>query len=242
MLRRGDPERWRAAMTAPAGLRAGLMALYAFNLEIARAPWVASEFLIAQIRLQWWADAVAEIYDGCEVRRHTVTQPLAMVIRARDLPRNLFEQTIEVRLSDADPVHPADADALRDYIDRTAGHMAVLAAGILGERSAAFPVIRKFAFAVGAAAYLRAVPELQARGRSPLPRGLDAVALAREGRASLTEARAGRAEVSATSLPVLVSGRLTDLRLRRAEAGRAVEVSAFTERRLMAQASLRGRW
>lgn len=64
LVERGDPDRWRSAMTAPAPRRAGLMALYAFNLEVARAPWVASEPLMVEIRLQWWLDALAEIFDG----------------------------------------------------------------------------------------------------------------------------------------------------------------------------------
>ena len=48
LVERGDPERWRSAMTAPPRGAAGLMALYAFNLEIARAPWVASEPMLAR--------------------------------------------------------------------------------------------------------------------------------------------------------------------------------------------------
>ena len=60
LVERGDPERWRTAMTAPPR-RAGLMALYAFNLEIARAPWVASEPMLAEIRLRWWRDALADL-------------------------------------------------------------------------------------------------------------------------------------------------------------------------------------
>ena len=72
LVRRGDPERWRTAMAAPPAARPGLMALYAFNLEIARAPWVASEPLLAEIRLAWWREAVAEIYDGKPPRRHEV--------------------------------------------------------------------------------------------------------------------------------------------------------------------------
>ena len=63
-VRRGDPDRWRAAMLAPAAARPGLFALYAFNLEVARAPWVASEPALAAIRLAWWREAVDEIYDG----------------------------------------------------------------------------------------------------------------------------------------------------------------------------------
>ena len=62
LVRRGDPDRFRAAMTAAPDQRGRLMVLYAFNLEVARAPWVASEPMLAEMRLQWWADAIAEIY------------------------------------------------------------------------------------------------------------------------------------------------------------------------------------
>ena len=60
-VRRGDPDRWRAAMLAPAAVRPGLFALYAFNLEVARAPWLASEPALAAIRLAWWREALDEI-------------------------------------------------------------------------------------------------------------------------------------------------------------------------------------
>ena len=132
LVRRGDPDRWRTAMTAPPERRAGLMALYAFNLEIARAPWLASEPMLAEIRLQWWQDAVAEIYAGTRPRRHEVVEPLAEVIRAGDLPRGLFEETIAARLFDAGSAPHADRPALLRQIDRTAGHVMVLAALHLG--------------------------------------------------------------------------------------------------------------
>ena len=64
LVRRGDPDRFLSAMTAPPELRGRLMILYAFNLEVARAPWVASEPMLAEMRLQWWADAIAEIFEG----------------------------------------------------------------------------------------------------------------------------------------------------------------------------------
>ena len=89
LVERGDPERWRTAMAAPPKARPGLMALYAFNLEIARAPWVASEPGLAAIRLRWWHDAVAEIYDGQAARLHHLVPPrrLSLVdLRHRVVP------------------------------------------------------------------------------------------------------------------------------------------------------------
>ena len=58
MVARGDPDRFLAVMAAPVTVRARLLPLYAFNLEVARAPWVTDEALIAEMRLQWWRDVV----------------------------------------------------------------------------------------------------------------------------------------------------------------------------------------
>ena len=136
---RGDPERWRSAMTAPPPARPGLMALYAFNLEIARAPWVASEPMLAEIRLRWWADALAEIYDGRPPRRHEVVEPLAATVVAADLPRRLFDEMIAARASEAGGEPLPDRTALDLYIDHTAGHLMELAARHLGRRRRGAP-------------------------------------------------------------------------------------------------------
>ena len=172
LVERGDPDRWRSAMTAPPAARPGLMALYAFNLEIARAPWAASEAMIAQIRLRWWLDAIAEIYERAPPRRHEVVEPLATTIAAGDLPRRLFEEMIAARLADAEAVPLPDRAALELYIDHTAGHLMELAARHLGAEGGALPVVRDFARGAGTAALLRALPELRARGRDPLPAAL----------------------------------------------------------------------
>ena len=49
----GDPDRFASAMTAPVADREVLFPLYAFNLEIAKAPWMTQEPIIAQMRLQF---------------------------------------------------------------------------------------------------------------------------------------------------------------------------------------------
>ena len=98
-VRRGDPDRWRAAMLAPAAVRPGLFALYAFNLEVARAPWLAAEPALAAIRLAWWREALDEIYDHRAPRRHPVVGELASAVAAGDLPRRLFEGMIDARVT-----------------------------------------------------------------------------------------------------------------------------------------------
>jgi len=242
LLRRGDPERWRAAMAAPPTVRPGLMALYAFNLEIARAPWVASEEMLAEIRLRWWTDTVAEIYAGATPRRHEVAEPLAEAIRGADLPQRLFEETIAARLFDARAEPHPDLDALRDHVDRTAGHLMELAARHLGAPEAAVAVVREFARGAGLAALLRARPELAARNRDPMPPGADAAALAREGRAAIARARARRGAVPRAVVPALLPGWLADVRLAQAARGEDMEVSEFQARGRLLWTAMTGRW
>ncbi|MFN3209661.1 MAG: squalene/phytoene synthase family protein, partial [Roseovarius sp.] len=66
LVHRGDPERFAATMAAPVPAREKLFPLYAFNVEVSRAPWVTQESMIAEMRLQWWRDVLEEIRTGAE--------------------------------------------------------------------------------------------------------------------------------------------------------------------------------
>ena len=57
-VRAHNPDRYLTALMAPRRVRGSLMALYAFNAELARIPALVSEPALGEIRLQWWRDAV----------------------------------------------------------------------------------------------------------------------------------------------------------------------------------------
>lgn len=168
LVARGDPDRFRAAMAAPVAARAVLFPLYAFNLEVARAPWVASEPMIAEMRLQWWRDALEEIAQGGPVRRHEVTTPLAGVLAPRDA--QMLDALVTARRWDVyrDPFD--DHAAFGHYLDATAGHLSVAAARAMGVTEGE-KALRDIAFAGGLANWLIAIPGLEARGRRPLVDG-----------------------------------------------------------------------
>jgi phytoene synthase len=248
LVERGDPDRWRAAMTAPPEARPGLMALYAFNLEIARAPWVATEPMLAQIRLQWWLDALDEIYEGKPVRRHPVVEALAKAIGAGGLPREIFVEMVDARQADVAAAPHPDRAALDLYIDRTAGHLMELAARHLGAEGAVLAVVREFARGCGIAALLRALPELRARGRDPLPPEVAVSVLAQDGLAALARARGGRGRVAGAVTPALLAGWRAGHVLRRAAADpAAVRPGGLGRAEIVARAELlwrafSGRW
>ncbi|MCR8723260.1 squalene/phytoene synthase family protein [Frigidibacter sp. ROC022] len=188
LVQRGDPDRFLAVMAAPPAARAVLFPLYAFNLEVARAPQVTREPLIAEMRLQWWRDALAEIAEGRPVRNHEVTVPLAAALTpaaARGL-----DDLILARHCDIGAQPFADAAALMDYLDRTAGTLLWAGAQSLGAAEGE-QALRAWGRAQGLANWFLACPALLAQGGTPLPdaSGAGIAALAE---AALKEIRAVR--------------------------------------------------
>lgn len=202
-LRRGDPDRYLAAMAAPPAARAALIPLYAFNLELARAPWVTKDPLIARMRLQFWHDVVD---DAEHPRAHEVAAPLAALITGLDLPRALLHQMIAAREADLEPAPFASEAALWSYVDASAGGLMVLAVRALG--GAAADMARDWGAAQGMANYLMAVPALVAAGRRPLPDDDPETieALAGAGLIRLERARFRRREVARAARPALLAG------------------------------------
>lgn len=204
IVERADPDRFRATMAAPVEARARLFPLYAFNAEVARAPWLTQEALIARMRLQWWRDLLDEIAAGGPVRQHEVSDALGAVLRP-DLAR-LLDDLVVARHWDIDGDGFGDRAALLDHIDRTNGHLTWAAAALLGAADEA--VVRDFAKAAGLAAWLRAVAALKAAGKRPLvdesPEGI--ADLARNGLEHLARARARRALVAPAACPALFAG------------------------------------
>jgi phytoene/squalene synthetase len=194
LVEKADPERFRAIMAAPVAARRVLFPIYAFNVEIIRAPWLTKEPMIAEMRLQWWRDALEEIKAGGIVRKHEVVDALAAVLDAQGA--EALDTTIAARRWDiyTDPF--ADWDDFDAYIAATSGAPMITAARLLGNENAA--VVGDFAYATGVANLLRALPVLLDRQRQPLP---DASAEGIAGLAQRALARLGAARTARRDLP-----------------------------------------
>lgn len=168
LVQRGDPDRFAAVMAAPVATRAVLFPIYAFNVEVSRAPWVTKEPMIAHMRLQWWADALDEIAAGGMVRRHEVVTPLALAIgEAGTAP---LQALVEARRLDIEKAPFEDEAGLLSYLEQTAGGLALGAAAALGGQGQDSAVLA-WGRAAGLVRYFQAVPELVARSKLPLPDG-----------------------------------------------------------------------
>lgn len=161
LVRRHDPDRFLTALFAPPERRDALLALYAFNHELARAREVASEPPLALIRLQWWR----EVVEG-EAKRHEVASPLTACLTAGVLKPSLLLPLIEAREAEVYEDMETLAD-WRAWLLAGPGGLAVAAADALG---APHPeAARSFGAAYGAAGVLRATGVLAGQGACLLP-------------------------------------------------------------------------
>jgi 15-cis-phytoene synthase len=131
LVRRVDPDRWLSSrFIADAEARADVIALYAFDHELARAPKVASNPLLGEIRLTWWREVLDEVFEGRPVRRHPTAQALATAVTRRSLPREPLEAMIDARYRELDPTPMEEREALAWARD-TGGAAAELAVRVL---------------------------------------------------------------------------------------------------------------
>lgn len=244
LVQRGDPERFAATMAAPVPAREKLFPLYAFNVEVSRAPWVTQESMIAEMRLQWWRDVLEEIRTGAEVRRHEVATPLATVLDP-DMAERL-DALVEARRWDIyrDPFE--DMSAFRAHLTNTSGLLLLAAARALGD--APEEPILKAGYAQGVANWLRAVPELERQGRIPLVEGTHAAirALADDALTDLAETR--RTRLAPEVRPAMLALWQTDAILKKARRDPAavsedrLTLPPFRSRLGLMRRALTGRW
>ena len=170
LVREADKDRFLAALFAPAAARRGMLALYAFSLEVASIRSRAHQPMPGEIRLQWWRDAIAGDGHG-DVTAHPVAGALIDTIERHALARERLIDLIDARTFDLYDEPMASLGALEIYAAQTSSVLVVLAAQIL----AGPPGIETTAFATHAGiaishvAQMRAFPIHAARGQLYLP-------------------------------------------------------------------------
>jgi phytoene synthase len=156
LLRRHDRDRFLASLCAPAARQPALWALLGFNYEIARVREVVSEPMLGQIRLQWWRDALDEIYDGKPPRRHEVAEPLAAAVLGCGLDRSLLDSMIAAREQDLAGEPPASLAALEAYLEATSSNLLRAQLAVLGAE--ADEAAQHVGIAWGLVGLIRALP------------------------------------------------------------------------------------
>jgi phytoene synthase len=132
LIRRVDPDRWLTSrFIADAEARTDVLALYAFDHELARARRAASTPLMSEIRLTWWREMLDEAFEGRPVRRHPTALALAAAVARRGLPRAPLEAMVDGQIDILGAAVLDAASALR-WADQVHGSAAGLAAQTLG--------------------------------------------------------------------------------------------------------------
>ena len=135
-VRRHDHDRYLTTLFLPPEIRSDVLALYAFNLEIARTREIVSEPLLGQIRLQWWRETIEGVYGGTP-RAHPVVEALAAVCQKHDIEKSTLDGLIDAREADLDDAPPPDLPALQLYAAETSGQLGILVMRAMGATDAA---------------------------------------------------------------------------------------------------------
>ncbi|CCQ74330.1 squalene/phytoene synthase family protein [Magnetospira sp. QH-2] len=216
-VRSQDPDRFYCALFLPAEPRRAVMALLAFNLEIAGIRERVSEPMLGRIRLQWWREAL-EALDQGQRRDHELLIELAALREQGIWPLKHLQDLIDARERDMESDPCADLNALEAYARETSTPLARAALTILGiDRDETREAVEKVALAWALIGLVRAVPFHRSMGRRLLPlpdppAGDSAVVVGVTVRARLhlNRARALRKQVAKAAHPLLLPALLVD--------------------------------
>ena len=186
LVRERDRDCWLACLFVPESVRANVLALYAFNAEIARVPEIVSQPTLGEIRLQWWVEVIEGARRG-EGAGHPVAMALIDTMERFRLPPAALAGLIEARRFDlyCDPM-PSLND-LEGYLGESVSALFRLASIVIanGEDPGGAQAVGHAGVACGLVEILGALGEQAARGQCYIPRDV----LARHG--ALPEAVAG---------------------------------------------------
>lgn len=156
LIRKHDHDRYLTMLYAPEQSRSALASLYAFNIEIARIRESVSDPMLGEIKIQWWRDAIAEIYLGKD-NGHDVLRALTKAIKEHHLPIEAFNQILDHRVTDLYDEPPKTFEELEQYLWGTVGIILKLACQILGTE-VEDKTINQLALGWGYTGLIRAIP------------------------------------------------------------------------------------
>ena len=195
MVQKADPDRFLATMTGAVEERKRLFPLYAFNLEIARAPYMSQEPMVAMIRLQFWRDVIEAAVEGREAPKHDVATPLSQMVIWGDMRAAPLLRMVEAREGDVQGEPRRDTGQIRTYLRETSGALMLAAGQAVGITEfegvhAIDQALEGVGEALGIANWLMSQPALKAAGRGHILPDADTIqALSETGLQTIAQAR-----------------------------------------------------
>jgi phytoene synthase len=167
-LRAGDRDRFLQVLLAPSAARPPLLALFHFNLELARVADHVREPMAGLIRLQWWRDAITALACGA-APPHPVLDAMAEAELATRLDGKALTALVDAREIELDATPLKRLDDLDAHAGATAGALNALAARLLGLDAAQVEAAHAAGTAYGLLGIVRAVPFVLRRQQPLLP-------------------------------------------------------------------------
>lgn len=169
-VRLHDYAHYVCALHLPPALRASVVAIRAFNAEIAPLAERIREPRLAQIRTVWWRDAVDAVFQG-KAQEHPVLEALGAVVEQRRLNKRWLHRLLQARIDDvAREGPPRDVAEIEAYCESTASGLLYLSLEAAGVRDvAADHAATHIGKAEGLALLLRAAARHHQQRRTYLP-------------------------------------------------------------------------
>lgn len=167
LVRGSDFERYAATLFAAPDQRRALLAVGAFNVEVARVREQVSQPLAGEIRLQWWSDLLSGMAHG-EASANPVAAELLRAAEQYKLPHDQLARIVEAHRFDLyDEPMQAMAE-LERYLQDTAAALFGITTRALGADLDA-DLARDAGLAFGITRIIAALPRHASRGQLYLP-------------------------------------------------------------------------
>lgn len=123
-VKKYDYYRYLCCLLAPEEQRDKLFTIYAFNNEIAKIKDMVTEPMAGHIRLQWWREAIDEIYKKKPVsHKHEVVDALYELVHGSKIPKSMFHNLINAREADIEFHAPANMEDIKQYTINTSSNL-----------------------------------------------------------------------------------------------------------------------
>ncbi len=215
-VRANDPDRYFAVLFASADKRRSILSLYALDGELKRVRRSVRNPVLGEIRLQWWSDAIGEMFAG-NVREQPVARALSQTIAQTDLSKEPLIRLTEAYFGDLAEYDSRSAAEIAAFADQSSGTLMQLTARLLGGDDTTQAAACDAGAAMGMVDFVLSVPSRGPQTES-LERQVPALCdLASE---RLETVRGTYGTLSAACLPAFIPATLAAWRLRRLQRDR----------------------
>ena len=113
-VRAADFDRWASSrLVSDTARRDDLIALYAFEAELAAIPTRVSQPILAEMRYSWWAEQIPGVTTGEPRKGHPILERLSGVVRRHAVEASVLEGLIQAHI---ERVHGAPHDRVALYV------------------------------------------------------------------------------------------------------------------------------